>query len=351
MDKYSKWIVAVLVVILLPLLVIAGFNFYIDPLWNFSHAHQYNSIQLSFDERQQKTGHLRFNKDPYKTLIMGSSRVTYINQADFKGYDAYNYAVNNMLLSEYYDYANYARRENKQDFSYIIIGLDFFATNENVRLLNEFQPPSYYINLVSEIGYRYKTLLSLDILDYAQKNYELSKKKDRKSFTYDRNNVKTLNHISNEEKQKLIANNLTWYDEQVYNQQYQYGPIKETFQKLKRDHPHTRFIVFTTPVSAPLFNLMIENGLFPEYSRWLTDCVEVFGEVYNFMNLNSITLNLDNYYDAGHFYPEIGTLIAYRITGYNSDQVPTDFGILVNQRNLSEHLQAVAQQAKAVNKN
>lgn len=343
MKQYTNWTIVVLTIILIPLLCIGSINFYIDPLWNFDHNNRYNSIQIAFDERQQKTGHLKFNQHPYQTLIMGSSRITYINQADFAGYNAYNYAVNNMLLSEYHDYADFARQQNGQDFDYIIIGLDFFAANENVQYLNKFEPPAYYTDMVKAIGYRYKTLLSLDVLEYSRKNYELSTKNIKQNFTYDRNNVKRLNHISNEEKQILIDNNLDWYGNQVYTQ-YKYGPVKETFQQLRSDHPDTRFIVFTTPVSAPLYMLMMEKGLYPEYARWLSDCVEVFGEVYNFMNLNSITCDLDNYYDASHFYPEIGTMIAQRVTGQNTDNLPADFGILINRDNLTEHLWEIAQE-------
>lgn len=342
--KYHNWIITVLLIILLPLLMIAGYNWYIDPLWNFNHAHQYNSVQIAFDERQQKTGHLTFHPEPYQALIMGSSRITYINQADFKNFNAYNYAVNNMLLSEYREYASYARKINGQDFSYIIIGLDFFATNENVQDLNKFESPGYYIDLVGATGYRYKTLLSLDVLEYARKNHDLSKNKVKQNFTYDRTNVKRLDHISMAEKQVLIANNLDWYGDKVYND-YKYGPVRETFQQLVRDHPHTEFIVFTTPVSAPLYKLMMEKGLYPEYCRWITDSVEVFGEIYNFMNFNSITTNLDNYYDASHFYPEIGTLIAKRVIGNEQDKLPADFGIKVNQENLNKHLENIAQEA------
>ncbi len=59
MNNYQKWFQTVLVLILLPVFLVGGFNYYIDPLWTFNHAHQYNRIQLSFNERQQKTNHSR----------------------------------------------------------------------------------------------------------------------------------------------------------------------------------------------------------------------------------------------------------------------------------------------------
>ncbi|MDD3023802.1 MAG: hypothetical protein PHE26_07890, partial [Syntrophomonadaceae bacterium] len=141
--SYKKWLITVLCIVILPLLAIAGFNYYIDPLWNFNHANRYNTIQASFDERQQKTNRVTFGKFDYDTLILGSSRVTYISQYDFAGHRAFNYAVSNMLLDEYYDYVEYAKLKNGRDFDYIIIGLDFYNTNRNLQ--REFQEPAYYI--------------------------------------------------------------------------------------------------------------------------------------------------------------------------------------------------------------
>ena len=51
MKHYRNWTFATLILILLPLLAVAGFNWYIDPLWLFEHSHQYNNIQAGFDER------------------------------------------------------------------------------------------------------------------------------------------------------------------------------------------------------------------------------------------------------------------------------------------------------------
>ncbi|MDD3269201.1 MAG: hypothetical protein PHX14_07760, partial [Syntrophomonadaceae bacterium] len=62
MDVYKKWLIIAISLILLPLAAVAGFNYYIDPLWNFNHANPYNTIQASFDERQQKTNQVTFGK-------------------------------------------------------------------------------------------------------------------------------------------------------------------------------------------------------------------------------------------------------------------------------------------------
>ena len=39
------------ILVILPVTAVMGFNFYIDPLWNFSHQNQYNDYQIGFDEK------------------------------------------------------------------------------------------------------------------------------------------------------------------------------------------------------------------------------------------------------------------------------------------------------------
>ncbi|MGR6837155.1 hypothetical protein [Syntrophomonas erecta] len=341
MEPYRKWIIATLTLMLIPLLVIGGFNFLIDPLWNFNHAHQYNRIQLSFNERQQKTNRITFGNRQYDSLIMGSSRITYINQYDFKGYNAYNYALSNMLLGEYYDYARYAQNQNGRDFNYIILGLDFFATNKNLEVENSFESPDYYFAQAGQLGYRFKTLLSSDVLKYAWRDFDASRNNREENYAYTRDNVKILNPIPAAEKKWRVEANLKWYSESVYGPGYSYGDVRSTLQKLKADHPHSQFVVFTTPISDPLFQVLVEQGKLPWYEQWLRDTVEVFGEVYNFMYPNSITTNLDNYYDASHFYPPVGTLIAHRLMDQADPSLPADFGVRVTAENLEEHLEMV----------
>lgn len=341
MNNYQKWFQTVLVLILLPVFLVGGFNYYIDPLWTFNHAHQYNRIQLSFNERQQKTNRLAFGKNDYDSLLLGSSRVTYINQHDFTGQRTFNYAVNNMLPQEYADYARFARQQNGRDFDTIYLGLDFFSTNRNLELPNQFEPPAYYIDQTRQFGYRFKNLLSTDLLKYSWKNLENSRRGEPVSFSYDHSNVKTLVPAPAQEKAWRIAQNMDWYGNEVYGGNYRYGSIKPALQQLKAAFPHTRFVVFTTPVSEELFQLMVDEGRWPDYQHWLTEIVEVFGEVCNFNYPNTITRDMANYYDASHFYPRIGTLIAHRISGVADPALPDDFGVRVTRTNLPAHLRAV----------
>ncbi|WP_054692106.1 hypothetical protein [Syntrophomonas palmitatica] len=343
MGLFRKWFIITLITILLLLTVAAGFNYYIDPLWNFAHANRYNRIQMGFDERQQKTNRVGRGNFNYNTIILGSSRTTYINQYDFAGYRAYNYAVSNMLLDEYYEYIEYAKAKNGREFDCIVLGLDFYATNRSLKF-KEFQRPAFYINKNREFAYRYKTLLSWDTLQRSWRNYEASRRGVPVNFAYDRNNVKTLLTVSDpQEKQRKVQATVDKYHRDIYAN-YQYADVKTSLEKIKKANPHSRFIVFTTPVSRPLFNLMISEGLFPYYEQWLRDAVAVFGEVHHFMYPNSVTENLDNFYDASHIYPHVGTLVVRRITGAAGSYIPPDFGIKLTAGNIDSCLRSIERQ-------
>lgn len=322
---YKKWFYLTLSIILLPLLAISSFNYYIDPLWNFNCNNKYNTMQMPFNERQQKTNYITFHEFDYDTLILGSSRTTYIKQTDFKGLKAYNFAVSNMLIDEYYDYIEYAKKMRGRDFDYIIIGLDFMATNKNIP--REFEMPEHYIANTNQFGYRITTLMSRDTLKYALQNYEAAKNGVPINFTYNRENIKTLLPVSDEERLANIESTVNTYRTKIYAD-YEYANIRGMLQKVKDSNPNTKFIIFTTPVNYNLYNLMVELDLSTHYQQLLTDTVEVFGEVHDFNYPNSVTTDDRNYFDGSHFYPEIGTLIAHKITNL-STSIPQDFGVLI----------------------
>lgn len=336
MNGYRTWFRVVLIIIMLPLLAIAGFNFFIDPLWNFSHSHAYNRIQQSFNERQQKTNQVTFGPFDSDGLLLGSSRCTYINQNDFTNMKVYNYAVSAMTLDEYDGYINYARQQHGREFDTIYLGLDFYATNRNLK--RSFEEPAYYIQTANDFGYRYKTLLSLDTLHYSLENYRDSKAGIARDFTYDRKNVKTLNEVPDAVREAKIKESIKT-DRRHLTENYSYHDVRKILMEIKAHNPHTRFVVFTTPVAEPIYEVMVSEGLWPYYRQWLSDIVDVFGEVYHFNSLNSITRDTRNFYDGSHVYPKVNTLLVHRLIGQADPRLPDDFGILLNRQNLDDYFE------------
>lgn len=339
--RYRQWLRITLGIIMVLLFSVAGFNAWMDPLWTFDHAHRYNGIQAGFNERQQKTNHLTFTRQPYRTLVLGSSRVTYMDQHRFAPGPAYNYAVNNMLPWEYKDYVDYAVRRNGQEFEVIYVGLDFYATNRHLELPHPFEEPLFYIQAANRWGYRYWNLLSYDTLRYSRQNLEASRAGQPVNFAYTRRNVKTLQPTTPEDKEKRVAANLQWYGQEAYGEDYEYQNVARQLKELRDRYPNTRWVFFTTPVAEPLYQKMVESGRRPDYQRWIRDCVEELGPIYDFMSPNSVTRDLNYFYDASHVYPQVGNWVAHRVSGIDDPTLPDDFGVLVTRANLHDHLRSL----------
>jgi len=346
--RYRQWVRRFLATVLSVIVLFGLFNYTIDPLWTFCHTNRFNNAQPGFNERQLKTNRAYFcGLEQYDTLLLGSSRTTYINQHDFKGMKVFNYASVSMYPNEYRGWIENAKKIKGSDFKTIILGVDFFGSNDGSfgkQQMSTTPPASKYLETTTSFLYRYKMLFTMDTLYKSIASIKHSRQLDTTDYT--RDNVKRTIRISQARKQQAVAHQRGLYGNMVYGKGYHYNTrIRAYFQQLKEENPHTRFIIFTTPISAELFKLMVYKGNLKDYERWLEMLVDVFGEVYDFMGINTITDNPKNYADLHHFYPEFGTLIADRITGTANAKLPDDFGVRVTKVNLETHLKEIDAQA------
>lgn len=339
--KSKTWVITVAIFSMIGILPVAFFNFFIDPLWTFGHAHEWNDVQDVINERQQKTNDMTFNSFNYDTLLLGSSRSTYINQHDFQNMNVYNFSVSNISIHEYESFIEYAKKQNGKDFDRIIIGLDFFKTS--IKESSKKHSLDSYIDQATDPFYRFKKLLSLELFDYSMINYEASLGDDIPFVrTYNRSNVANTFPIDTKKMLEATETKIKKFRTTFYGETYQYNEeYKKVLANLKKNNPNTQFIIFTTPISKPLFEAMVDEGRFSDYEKWLWDMVDLFGQVHNFMYINSVTTDLANYFDGHHFYPEVGTLIAHRISQVDNPSLPNDFGVIMTKENFNEHIESL----------
>ncbi|MFC4402953.1 hypothetical protein [Gracilibacillus xinjiangensis] len=338
--SYKSFNIIFLVIILLGLGSVAGFNFFIDPLWTFQHNHKYNDVQVNINERQLKVNQIHFSKDfDYDTLLLGSSRTTYIHPGDFENMDVYNFAASDLSFKEYKSMIDFAKKEKGSEFERIIIGVDF--NKSSMEQSAEDLTLDEYIDNATSPFYRYKNLLSLDVLNYAKKNYRLSK--DDKIIllrSYNRYNMTFAREFQPETIRKETEAKVVKFRKLFYGDNYEYNPeFKEVLQQIKEDNPNTEFVIFTSPISAPLFEAIVDEGNLDDYHHWLNEIIDVFGGVYNFMGVNTVTSDILNYFDGHHYYPHVGEMIAKRISADNPTGVPDDFGIYLTEHVGEEEIQ------------
>lgn len=339
--KYKRWFWTTIFLTCLftvPFIRIAAYNFYVDPLWNFSHQNEHNEHQVGFDERQLKVNYLSQQNEHYDTLLVGTSRTTYINQNDFTDMNAYNFSASSLDISEYESYISYASEQN-DGFDTII--LEVYPRQFPGML--EFPEPSVYIANNEEKLYRIKSLFSFDTYEKTTRNFSQEGHPAPAGYRlYNRENVVATEPVSAEVRDANIVkglNNLntlkTFKDEKGYT---------EILTQIKNTSPDAKFLVYSPPYyidrTKKIFNS--EAGI-AYYRDWLEDLIEVFGGVINFTTVNDITMNRDYYSDSHHFYPSTGKLVANDIAAFHKGN-DLQYATYITEENLDQFMDQFEQQ-------
>lgn len=263
MSEPKIWLLSFFCTVGIVLAFVGGFTVLTDPMWYFDHQNQWNQVQHPFNERQQKTNWLASHPANYDTLLLGSSRASYLNQYEFHQGDCYNYSVSSMKPAEFGEYLSFFISKNSKSLKKVYIGLDFFGTNTFAKF--DFDEPSTIISHATSNGYFFKMLFNLDNFLQGWKNLIFHRD------YYDRSNVK--NSVCPEKKEDQLAT----YCREVYGK-YEYdSSYKDHLQNLKRNFPEIDFHIFTTPVSEELLQTLEFCQREGDYLRWLQDIEEVFG--------------------------------------------------------------------------
>lgn len=335
-DAFAHYNRLALGIVMSASLTVAGFNFAMDPMWCFAHQHRFNSRQVGTNERQQKTNFLFHREGTYDAILLGSSRTTYIDQFDFKGWRVFNYGASGMAPEEYAGFLANARASGRWTGKLAILGLDFFGTDAAWDSGNGADTPAACLSHARDPLYPFKLLMSLSVASVGVRNVRNALTPCENDW-YDRYNVKSHIRRTPAEVAHARDEDLAEYA-QRYGRDYRYKPaLRAMFGELVRENPGTRFLVFTTPESRPLLDLMVTTGHRADYGCWLGDAVAAFGQVIHFDYPNAVTNTPANYYDAHHFRPAVGRLIARRLQGGALPEMP-EFGMRLDAENLPSGL-------------
>ena len=327
---YKKFVKIAIIAILIIINCIALLNYYIDPLRMFQHKNNFNQKQLDFNERLQKTNYLKYVAMPqqlnFDSILLGSSRTTYINQNAFKNLHVYNYAANNMSPYEYKKFINYFTEITGKEPKNIILGVDFFGTamEENKNYSDE----NFLAQTKSTT--QWETLYSFKLLEYSIRNIK-QKLKSTKPY-YNRENIKFLPNTDYfKQKTPLVLKEQL---RQFKNYQFD-EKLQDEYNKLKSRYKNSDFIIFTTPITKVQLENYKKNNYLQYYFRWLRELVEAFGEVHHFMYPNALTKDAANFFDAEHMRPSTGDKIASYIS---EQQKFEDFGITLTKDNIEKFI-------------
>lgn len=287
--SYKKSLKFFIISFIILINTVALINYVVDPFWMFKTSNILNQKQLDFDERQQKTNYLVFNNNDYDSLILGSSRTTYMDQRLFEFYKNFNYAANSMYPHEYEYFIETFSTITKKMPQNIILGVDFFGSNKNENKNNK--NLLYYKNTQSDF-YRIKMLYSFKMLRFSFKNIRQVIK--IKKLYYNRDLTKFNEKVNSSELPNKIKDTLKHLENYIYDE-----TLLNIFTGLKNKYG-SEFIVYTTPVTFEQIKLYHELGLDQYYFKWLEDLISSFGGIYHFMLPSTLTKEPSNFFDATH---------------------------------------------------
>jgi len=326
--KSKKWVVSFSMTSFLLIGSIGFFNYIVDPFNIFSHKNILNSLAVDFNERVQKSAYLKYNStQDYDAILLGSSRATFYNQKKFKGMNLYNFSFSGAMPVEYNSYLKFAKKNNSQPFSKIILGLDFYTFND-----------SYHKNKFIEIGNKFsfflKNYFSLDTMKYSIVNCKRSLYKTTGHRSYDRDNIVHSDKVNVDiVRFRSSERSKSYYSSfQEYNRDY-----KNILKNLKENNKQSIFIVYTSPLSKDFLDVIYKNEkLLKFYFIWLDDIVSVFDKVYCFTVTSKFSNNYESYsIDGDHFYPQVGSIIANILT---EDKNITGYGTLLTKDNIKQFI-------------
>lgn len=340
----KKWTIGFVFLILLCLLFIAGVNFFVDPYGYFGARKGEN---YSMDEedylREQKAEHIKYHADDYDAYLVGGSKAGAIHSDKLSEIDGYRYYNCWLLSGNFEDYYNYSKYIIETAHPKKI--LLHISTSEIAQFDREAKGDIYEVPAV--ISGKSKTA---EIFKFLFKNLSVS---------YDT--------ITNTEPVYTVLptgeRNLTKYYN-FYNSHHDKNDYYNYLMKAQVD-PYLPRLTKGTKDKADLVNSNLDylkkikslcdkndvelqvflGSLFigemvgyegNSFYNWLTQMVEITGGLWCFNNYNDLVYNPFNYYNARHYYFEMGDLMIDRMSG--KAQGHDDFGVYLTPENVGAEI-------------
>lgn len=336
----------------IPIMTVGLINWLVDPqdifktpnYWNINHE----KITKDRNDRLYKAVDVvRLQPD---IIIIGSSRTkqgidpeSAVLPSDENVYNLSLNGANFYEVRRYIEHAVY----NQPELEQIIIGLDFFMFNQdldNQPTFKESRLEKEHI-IVSDIV---QNLFSLDTLVNSFQIVEASIESPATvTDDYGDNGfMPRLDLLENGETIWRFHQSLRLYYSLHSNYQFSesyWNDFKYIVELCKQNNIDLK--VFISPAHATRWEAINTTEKWAVFEQWKRQLVELV-PLWDFSGYNSITTEpidkyMNNFMDESHYTPEIGELVLQRIYGYQTEEIPEDFGILLTPENIEKHLEQI----------
>lgn len=244
------------------------------------------------DVRFIKTRNISNDLKPFDALIIGSSRVYDAGDVLDCNYAAFNYGFIQAVPADLPEFISFAKRKRK--LKKIILGLDFYGSSKKglSDFTSSWKKSKEYVDDVENQSLYRKVIALKDFSRFKRLvNYKILG-----NDPFDRQQSD-----SSKTKPSSTWNKLFWsiyenaYISYVFN-----DDLDDIYKQIKESAGDTELIIYITPESEPLINLMESKDLADDYERFLKSTVTAFDTVYNLMEVNKFTTDPRNFKDESH---------------------------------------------------
>ncbi|MGF1541595.1 MAG: hypothetical protein ACFCU5_14285 [Pleurocapsa sp.] len=336
-----------IVAALLPVVTVGVVNWAIDPydLFNTPNYWGINHEKPKKDNNDRSYKAADITRIKPQVIIMGSSRTKQGIDPEHPIFDnkltTYNLAINGPNFYEVRRYIEHAIA-NQPDLQEIILGVDFFMFNNNLDnqpSFDEARIGRQHIILSDVIN----ALFSLDTLTTSIDTYQVSKQRPITNSNYGENGFMPNRKLNNGETIWRFQQSINLYFQLHSDYQFseQYWSDFQQVVELCQQHD-IDLKVFISPAHATQWESIYVTERWDTFKNWKRQLAKTL-PVWDFTGYNSITTeaiapSMNNYVDNSHYTPAIGNLILDRIYNRQSENIPSDFGILITPENIESHL-------------
>lgn len=355
-NRYKHFNLAFLGTIIFSMLTLGLFNYLIDAYGVFKSPYlsQLNDVKLKKDYNDRLFRAVDIIRLKPTTLIIGSSNAKLgLNPDHFifknQGKEAYNLGINGTNIYEVKRHLEHAIA-NQKDIDLVLLGIDFFMFNKNLPV-----SPSFSEERIGKKNANFKDVISLlfsfDALGSSWETLQASMKEDREENYGINGFMPSLNAEDGRTEYRLYSAIGNYFDGgykdyQITSQEWE--NYREII-KLCQDN-NIELIVFISPSHAIQWEAIAVMGKWDIFENWKRELVKLT-PVWDFSGYNTISSEkvnpiMNNYTDASHYRPNVGDLVFNRIYHQKIEQIPDDFGVLINQDNIEQHLANIRQERK-----
>ncbi len=302
--------------------IVGSINLAIDPLW-YGKGNKLTKVNSIFNERLTKTNLLLNSDKEYDCLILGSSRLTLLDNKSLKKNTCFNYSFSAGTAEEFIVYGEYVKSIGIYPKK-VYVGIDGFNfIPSNIKAT----PFKRNVEIKKPVPLYQPYFLSLDTLRFSLR---IIRGELPDSRFYDQNfQGKVFAHIP---KYKPKFSNKKTNEKCNFSRTVYYKQIRGIF-------PDAEIVGYISPVSVwTTFNDIYARGVLNCQLQGIYEAAKSFDITYDFSLPSEITTRTDNTYDGSHYYPRVHDEIATFLEGKNLDPA-IDSGIIVNQLSLDEYQQ------------